>query len=651
MSDPRSTIVPLKSFTQVSPPDAAKALAIFVMLVATLYFGKEVLVPITLALLLAFILAPLVDFLTRLRFGRVPSVLLGVVFALGVIVAIGSVIGTQIADLTTDLPQYTKTIQGKVAVAKKYSVDKLSNWADELGPHAGKDQPGPNTAAPPQNQTSQQSQPTPVAPPQPEASPLTLAEHYLATVLSPLATFGIVFVVAVFALLQREDLRNRLIRLIGSDDLHHTTAAIDDAGRRLSRYFVAQLTINTVFSIVIGVGLLIIGVPNPVLWAIVSGLLRFVPYVGSIISAVFPLALAAAVEPGWSMLIWTAALYGIVEPVTGQFIEPMIYGNSTGLSPFSVIVAAIFWSWLWGPVGLLLSTPLTLCLVVIGRHAKRLEFLDVVLGDRPPLTPVETFYQRILAGDPDEAQDHAELLLKEISLSTYYDEIALKGLRRAAEDSRRSAIDHDRLDCVNKAIATLVAGLDQHVDAQPITKNAAVWAVDDDQQDVRHNPDPHSISPTTDELTEAWRHQPAVLCVAGRAPLDEAATGMLVQLLGKHGMNARLVRYDEVSREHIMAFDASSAAMACVCSLDLDSSPASVRYLIQRLRQRLPQGTPIAVGLSSGDGPASKDDGFRRQIGADLMTRSLEQTVSVCADIAQKAAHLAASASDTAARV
>ena len=313
------------------------------------------------------------------------------------------------------------------------------------------------------------------------------------------------------------------MRLIGTDDLHHTVVAIDDAARRLSRYFLAQLSINAVFSVVIGVGLLAIGVPNPVLWGLLSGLLRFVPYVGSIISAVFPIALAAAVDPGWTMVLWTAALYGIVEPLTGQFIEPMIYGNQTGLSPFSVVVAAIFWSWLWGPVGLLLSTPLTLCLVVVGRHAKRLEYLDILLGDQPALTPVEIFYQRILAADPEEALDHAELLLKEVSLANYYDEVAIAGLRRAAKDARRGAIGRKQQECIERAMDVLVSGIETYLQGR---------AKDDDKA-------PASI--------EAANHG-VILCISGRTPLDEAATVMLVQLLIHNGMSARLVPFAEVRR-------------------------------------------------------------------------------------------------------
>ena len=305
------------------------------------------------------------------------------------------------------------------------------------------------------------------SPPFSSSSPLALAERYLSPVLSPIATLGIIFVVSIFALLQKEDLRDRLIRLMGSGDLHKTTAALDDAGRRLSRYFLTQLAVNAAFGAVIGVGLYFIGVPNPVLWALLSALLRFVPYIGSAISAALPIALAAAVSPGWSMAIWTAALYAVAELLAGQAIEPILYGHSTGISPFAVVVAAIFWSWLWGPVGLILSTPLTLCLVVLGRYIERLQFVDVLLGDRPPLTPVESFYQRVLAGDADEAQDHAELLLKERSLSSYYDEVALKGLQLAANDAQRGVLRPEQLERVKDTIGLLVAELAAHEDREP----------------------------------------------------------------------------------------------------------------------------------------------------------------------------------------
>jgi predicted PurR-regulated permease PerM len=636
MTDVQITVAPFKSFVKTTPPDAVKVMSLFLMFVATLYFGKEVLVPITLAFLLAFILAPLVDLLTHLRIGRVPAVLLGVAVALTIVAALGSVIGAQISDLTTDLPEYATTVEAKISVVKNHTTDRLSHWAEKIGAQDSKGATSSDARRQGRAQAAKASpvEPTPPAA-APEMTPLNLTERYLSSVLSPLATFGIVFVVAVFALLQREDLRNRLIRLIGSADLHQTTVAIDDGGRRLSRYFITQLTINAIYGIVVGVGLLVIGVPNPILWAILSSLLRFVPYVGPVISAVLPMTLAAAVAPGWAMTLWTGALFLVVELLTGQIVEPLIYGNSTGLSPFSVVVAAIFWSWVWGPIGLILSTPLTLCLVVIGRHVKRLEFLDVMLGDRAPLTPVEIFYQRLLAGDPDEAQDQAERVLKEVSLSTYYDEVALQGLRRATEDARRNAIDRDQLDCIRSAIGTLVIGLEAHSDEQPETAELLGEAIlGDEEPSVRRHPDPESISQETDDLTDEWRHRPAVLCIAGRGPLDEAATAMLVQLLGKHGMSARLVRYEEVSRERIDSFDATGVAMACICCLEIDGSSAALRYLIQRLRNRLSIRTPVVVGLWPTDRSEWKSEDFRSAIRADFYTSSFEQTVTTCAETA-----------------
>jgi predicted PurR-regulated permease PerM len=219
--------------------------------------------------------------------------------------------------------------------------------------------------------------------------------------------------------LQQQDLRNRMIRLAGAHDLQRTTAAIDDAGQRLSRLFLTQLALNAGFGLVIGLGLWLIGVPSAPLWGILAMTLRFVPYIGAIISAIFPLLVAAAVGPGWSMVLWTAALFLIVEPIVGHVIEPMVYGQSSGLSPVAVVASATFWTWLWGPIGLVLATPLTVCLVVLGRHVEQLKFLEIMLGDRPALSPTEVTYQRMLAGDPMEAAEQAETFLKEQPLVSY----------------------------------------------------------------------------------------------------------------------------------------------------------------------------------------------------------------------------------------
>ncbi|HET9148429.1 MAG TPA: AI-2E family transporter [Acetobacteraceae bacterium] len=643
-------------------PDASRSMTFFVMVVATLYFGREVLVPVTLALLLSFLLAPLVGLLRRLHLGRVPSVLLAVIFAIGVMVVLGGVIGSQIGQLARNLPQYSTTIEKKVNSVRQYTVHELRRISNVMGRQGTKSGAAPAPAAPAggtpagspqtnglpgalQNPFIGGSQTHPAATTTPKqvevvqasSSPLSMIRKYLTPILSPLATFGIVFVVAIFALLQKEDLRDRMIRLVGSSDLHRTTVAIDDGARRLSRYFLTQLCVNSSFGCVIGLGLFFIGVPNPVLFGIFTALLRFVPYVGSLLSALLPMALAAAVSPGWAMVIETAALYLVLEGVTGNFIEPMVYGHSTGLSPFSVIVAAIFWSWLWGPIGLILSTPLTLCLVVLGRHVKRLEFLDVLLGDRPALTPVESFYQRILAGDADEAQDHAELLLKDRPLSTYYDEVALKGLQLAANDAERGVLKRDQLTLIRNTVNFLIEGLDRYNDTPPANAKPDSSHEANAPRDGRalpHNPVPDAAKPET--LPPAWQTEAPVLCVAGRGPLDEAASAMLVQLLEKHGIGARITSYQSVSRESIGSLDIEEVRMVCVSYLDISGSPAHLRYLMQRLRRRLPAGIPILVGLWPAEDAALRDERVRAVVGADYFTSSLREAVDACLKAARE---------------
>ena len=640
---PSSAPAPPAAVPASSTPNIASVLAlqIGVVVVAALYLAREVLIPIIVAILLCFVLGPLVDLLRRIRLGRVPSVLVAVVLALAVIVAVGGVIGSQVAELATKAPEYAVTVEKKVETLRAYTVGRISALADRLG-HGGSSE-GEATRASPAPEAG--SAPRAAAPPAPgtttasSTTPLGLMERYLSPVLSPIATLGIIVVVAIFALLQKEDLRDRFIRLFGATDLHRTTVAMDDAGRRLSRYFLTQLGINASFGIIIGAGLYFIGVPNPVLWAILSALLRFVPYIGSFISAALPIVLATAVDPGWSMAIWTAALYVVVELLVSQAVEPVLYGHSTGLSPFAVVVCAIFWSWLWGPVGLILSMPLTLCLVVLGRHVDRLEFLDVLLGDRPPLTPVESFYQRILAGDADEAEDHAELLLKERSLSSYYDEVALKGLQLAANDAERGVLHLAQLERIKTTINLLVKELDRHEDVEPPPEESDDEAagVPKDERELPKRPPPDAPAPDHAELAPDWRGQTPVLCLAGKGPLDEAASGMLIQLLGKHGLGARLAPYEAASREGIASLDVDGIAMVCISYLDISGSPSHLRYLLRRLREKLP-GAPILVGLWPSEDSVLKDDRARAALGADYYTTSLREAVEACLAAASKEA-------------
>ncbi len=276
----------------------------------------------------------------------------------------------------------------------------------------------------------------------------------------------------IFILLQRQDLRNRLVRLAGSRDLQRTTAAIDDAAQRLSQLFLTQLALNAAFGVVIGAGLWIIGVPSSALWGMLAMVLRFVPYIGPPISAIFPLVLAAAVGTGWGMVLWTGALFLVVETVVGQGIELFVFGHRTGLSPVAIIVSATFWTWLWGPIGLILATPLTVCLVVLGRHVDRFKFLDVMLGDQPPLTPPELTYQRMLAGDLDEAAEQAEEFLQDGSLLTYYEKVLVEALKLAQDDAERGLLDNERMARVRDTVIEIVDDLSAHQDKVDLAEAA-----------------------------------------------------------------------------------------------------------------------------------------------------------------------------------
>ncbi len=360
-----------------------------------------------------------------------------------------------------------------------------------------------------------------------------------APLLQPLVMAGIVVVFVIFFLLQREDLRDRFIRLAGAGDLRRTTVALDDAARRLSRYLLAQTAVNASFGVLVGSGLWFIDVPNPGLWGILGMLLRFIPYIGPIIATALPMIVALAVDPGWSMLLWTTGLFVVVELTTGQAIEPWLYGHSTGLSSIAVIVAAAFWTLLWGLIGLLLSTPLTMCLVVLGRHVEHLQFLEVLLGDQPALAPEESFYQRILADDPDVASHLAEEFLREHSLSAYYDQIAIRGLALAQLDVNRGTLAHDHRARIKGAVDAVIDNLSDHDDFPPAGSGASGGAV------------PAPVFSAA-ELAPSWQGTP-VLCVAGRGSLDEASAAMLAQLLQKHGIGARVVPSAAVSSQPFCA--------------------------------------------------------------------------------------------------
>jgi len=632
--------------------DSLISLAVGVTVVACLYFASAVLIPITLAILLSFLVAPLANALMRLRLGHVASVFAAVVISVSVIGMLGAVIATQLTDLAAGMPRYQATIEQKMEAAHSLTIGKLNRFASAAGQALQRatvepPQPAPQRGAASRgdaHSTASEPAAVPVEVREPVPTPFELARRVLSPAISPLETAFIVFVVMVVILLQRDDLRDRAIRLFGSRDLHRTTMVMDEAARRLSRYFVSQLGLNAGVGVIIGTGLFMIGVPSPILWGILAALLRLVPYVGIWISATLATALAAAVSPGWTMAIWSLALFVSVEVLVGQIVEPLLYGRSTGLSPFSVVVAAIFWSWIWGPIGLILSTPLTLCLLVLGRHVRRLEFLDVLLGDQPALTPVENFYQRALAGDPDEAIEQAELLLRERSLSSYYDEVAIKGLQLAANDVVRGSVTATQLARIEATTNDLVDGLDGYDDREPATSAADEnWSAAgplapsaSDASDVARTEaaNPRPVTSGHSGEAHATNQSPLaassrVLCIPGRGPLDALATTILLQLLGKHGFKSRASPHEAASRASIDQLDADDVGIVCILYLQIDGIPSHLRYLVRRIRARLPN-VSIVIGLWAAEDTEKWSADLQSAVGAECYASTLQEILAAC---------------------
>ena len=592
--------------------ETTDTIIIGVAVIAGLYFGREVLVPMSIAVLLSFVLAPVADALSRLHIGRVASVLIAVALAFAILGVLGAVIGRQAGQLGENLPAYQVVISKKLDAVRSSAfgarmVEKAADALHGLENNIGKNAVPPQPA---QERTAQAvDHPLQVEVHEPPLGPVQILQSILSALLPPLATAAIVVIFVIFILLQRRDLRDRFIGLIGSDDLHRTTKALDDAAQRLSRYFLALTGINASFGVIIGLGLSLIGVPNPVLWGIVGAVLRFVPYAGAFIAAAIPLALAAAVDPGWTMVVEAGLLFIVVEGVMGQVVEPQLFGHTTGMSPLAIIVAAGFWTLIWGAPGLLLSTPITACLVVLGRHVESLNFIELLLGDKPPLSPVQSFYQRILASDPDEVIFQAEALLKDLTLLDYYEQVALPGLALAQIDVVRGVMDRSRQAEICASVESVVADLSDHVDVA-------------DEEVAQAAPQVESLVQIERSLSGA------ALCLAGRTPIDQAACAILAQLVERERVAARVLGPDSLTISGVSRLDPEGVEALCIFYLGRQSL-AVVRYSVRRLRKRFP-GVPIAVCLwgSVDLGPTIE------AAQADATINSLSEAVTFCAKTA-----------------
>ncbi len=614
------------------------ALALASFIIATLYFGQAVLIPLAVASLLSFALAPPVRWMRRHGVGRFAAVAVVVAAAFSFIAGFWTLVGFQLVNLAQDLPRYQTNLEAKIESFKEYRVgggvfdsttEMFRQLRQRLGAAEDIGEGGP--AVPPvldarskQAQPGQPSEPEPmpVEIRQPPAEPLETLVEVAGPLLEPLATGGIVIVFVVLMMIYREDLRNRVIRLAGSSDLHRTTEALDDAAQRVGRYLLMQLVINSLYAIPIGIGLWLIGVPNPLLWALFALILRFVPYVGAIVSSAFPLILAIAVDPGWSMFLWTAALFVTLEVLISNVVEPWLYGASTGLSPLAVILAAIFWTWLWGPIGLLLSTPLTVCLAVLGRHVPQLDFFHVLLGSEPVLSDEERLYERLLAGDPPEGSAHAEEYLEENSLVDFYQQVAIPALALAERDRVRGVLDDEHRALIGQGMLSIIEDLSDHEDVP-------LEPVETEDGEIHEPPQPpEPITPGPE-----WQGFP-VLCMAGRGELDEASAAMLAQLIERRGLGVRVAPHAASRSSNLFKLDTDGVRIVCVCYMNIDSV-AHARFLVRRLRRKAPD---VRILVAMWNFRSAELGGDRDPIAttrADIFAASLTQAADSVIDAAR----------------
>ncbi len=592
----------LESSTAGNPLSPTATILLTVATIAALYLGRDVLIPLALAILLSFALGPPVTWLYRRGLPRVPAVLAVMFLVTLLLGGFAALVASQLTQLAQQLPTYEANLRVKAReVAEAAPSGGVVNRAADLMRDLNREidkitQSGetPDTSA---NASPEPPRPIPVEIHEPPEKPLSALAGLVGPLIQPIATAGIVLVFIVFVLLQREDLRDRMIRLFGMNDVHRATAAISDGAKRIGRYLLMQLVVNLLYGIPVGVGLYLIGVPNALLWGLLATVLRFVPYLGPILAAASPIALSLAVDPSWTTPLLTIALFVLLELFTNNVLEPWLYGASTGLSPLALIVAAVFWTTLWGPVGLLLATPLTVCLVVLGRHVPQLHIFEVLLGDTPVLEPDVKFYQRLLAGDRHDAEEVAEDMLEERPLSEVLGRIVLPALTLADLDRQRGALAPARAREIAGWVQEIVDGL-----AETATSTA---------------------EPTATVPAASLR----VLSVGARGPADVAAASMVAHLLRRAGIATEVSDASTLMRapEQIGGFDA-----ICVSYVDPEAL-RQARRLVGRLRARLAGDARICLGLY-GLAP-NEIDSARTTTQADMVVASLGQAVKKLAEL------------------
>ena len=549
-----------------------KEWGIIALVVAALYWLQAVLIPLALAVLLTFLLNPVVGILERRGLGRVPSVLVTVLLALSILGGIGWTLTRQLVTLADELPAYSLNIHRRIAdlrgASKGGSVEKVQKTVEDVvGEIQKTDTPGV---------TRQKPVAVMLEPP-------SILVH-LPNLLQALAGAVVVMVLAIFMLLERRELRDRLILLIGYRRMTATTRAMDEAGARISRYLLVQSIINGTFGVAVGLGLFLIGVPYAVTWGSLAAALRFIPYLGAFVALLLPLALSLAVFPGWLQPALVVGLFLVLELITGSVMEPWLYGQSAGVSQVALLIALTFWTWLWGPVGLLMATPLTVCLIVLGKHLPALGFIVVLMGDRPVIEAKARYYQRLLARDQDEAIDIVETYVNTDGRESVYDTLLLPALYYAKQDRDRGLLSEDDAQFVGQATRDILEILAHDAPASTErdpgdhpgtdTRILVVGCPARDEADVsalemvRHLLDPAryrmEVSRTGMLVSEvlAWvdLHRPALLCIGAVAPGGLSQARHLCKRLRSQCPELKIVvgrwgLHDEkdADREHLLA--------------------------------------------------------------------------------------------------
>ena len=575
-------------------PTARQSATTFVVIagvIAALHFAADVLIPIALALLLAFLLAPLVDRIQRAGANRATSVVLTTLVAFTVLGAVTYGVAHQFLGLVESLPAYRENLVHKIKRSPTPAANSLERGVEtvkELTEELGKASPGKPGG--PEITKVQLVEPPP--------NIMQVVRGLFGPLIGPASTAAVVIVFTIFMLLQREDLRDRLVRLLGARQMHATVAALDDAAQRVSRYLLMQALINGLQGCLVGIGLYVLGVPNALLWGALTIVLRFVPYLGPALAAAGPIVLSIAVFPGWVEPLAVIGLIVTLELITNNVLEPRLYGSSVGVSAFALLVAAVFWTWLWGIAGLFLATPLTVCLVVMGKYIPQLEFLGVLLGDQPVLELRERYYQRLLANDEEEAQELLEEALKDCSLLELCDRVVLPALRFIEQDHERGVID----DARRGALIDQVAAMIDELPAQA-TVPADAGADGDADADARPTQaDSAAPGGEGDPATAEVRMDVLLLPAADRA--DEVAALMLAKVLGPLGFDTEVLSATTLKSEMVDRVGRRRPDAICISA----APPAAVvhaRYLGKKLGTAA-SGIPVLVGLWDAQGDLTK---------------------------------------------